>query len=86
MGDLTPAADILDIHRIQGELDQSREWMRQLLARVGDEDKCPCGATIYFVRHRNGRSAPYEESGQIHFATCPKAAEFRRPKHRPEGV
>jgi hypothetical protein len=51
--------------------------LRTLLLRVGTIDKCvKCGATIYWLRHLSGKSAPYNEAGLIHFADCPFAEEF----------
>lgn len=50
----------------------------RLLKQVGDESKCKgCGATIYWVRHKNGKKAPYTVEGLNHFADCPKAQSFR---------
>ncbi len=50
-----------------------------LLMRVGQLGTCNgCGASIFFLRHVNGKMAPYDRNGQTHFSTCPKAGEFRR--------
>jgi hypothetical protein len=87
MGDLTSAADILDVTRLKDELDQARDFTARLLKRIGDEGVCAgCGLKIFWIRHLNGNIAPYEESGEIHFVKCPKAGDFRKPKHRPEAA
>ena len=39
-----------------------------------------CGAMIYFVRTREGKLNPYTAAGISHFADCPKAAQFQKPK------
>lgn len=44
--------------------------------RIGDVDKCDCGETIFWVKHRTSRAAPYSENGLIHFATC--QGKFKR--------
>ena len=53
--------------------------MRDLLARVGKPATCKgCGAAVFWVNHpKTGKKALYDPSGIIHFATCPKAADFR---------
>ena len=57
---------------------QSRA-MRTLLGLIGDKAACSgCGVEIYWVRHRNGKKAPYTPSGMNHFLDCRKALEFRR--------
>jgi hypothetical protein len=79
MGDLTSAADILDIDKCRQQLERAREWMVALLGRIGEPGTCAgCGAELYWVRHQNGRIAPYEATGAIHFATCPRASDFRK--------
>jgi hypothetical protein len=37
-----------------------------------------CGATIAWVKTAAGKMMPVDGDGTPHFATCPKAAEFRR--------
>lgn len=55
--------------------------MRAILNRVGDVTRCKdCGQTIWFVPTRHGRRAPYTAAGLNHFADCPGAGSFRRPK------
>ena len=39
-----------------------------------------CGATFYWVQTRSGRAMPVDPDGLSHFATCPAAAKFRKPK------
>lgn len=40
-----------------------------------------CKETIYFVKTATGKTMPVNfETKESHFADCPAAAEFRRPK------
>jgi hypothetical protein len=39
-----------------------------------------CRAEIVWLRQRNNRMHPYNPDGTSHFATCPKADEFRTNK------
>lgn len=39
-----------------------------------------CGAAIAWVKTPAGRSMPVDGDGTPHFATCPKASEFRKGK------
>ena len=55
--------------------------MRSLLDKIGDRSACAaCQAEIYFVRHANGKNAPYTPAGLNHFINCPMAGQFKRPK------
>ena len=50
-----------------------------LLKAIGQPATCKgCPATIWWVRHLNGKRVPYDGDGTNHFATCPRAGEFRR--------
>lgn len=51
--------------------------MTRMLQNVGQLGTCDgCGAVIVWVRHRNGKAAPYTTEGLNHFVTCPKADRF----------
>jgi hypothetical protein len=64
---------------IEAMVERKQEALRMLFDKIGDEAKCDgCGATIYFVRHKNGKKAPYNPDAVSHFATCSHAGEFRR--------
>lgn len=39
-----------------------------------------CGAEIYWIRTIKGKLMPVDPDGTSHFATCPKAKSFRKPK------
>lgn len=61
-----------------------RENIRRILIQIGDEDQCKsekCGATIFWVRHKFGKLAPYNIDGSNHFSTCPDRERFRRTEH-----
>jgi len=56
-----------------------RATMTALLKVIGNPARCRgCGVNIMWVRTRTGQAAPFDEDGTSHFATCPKAAAFRR--------
>ena len=47
----------------------------------GEPGKCRgCGAAIVWVKTAKGKNMPVDADGQSHFATCPKAQDFRREK------
>jgi hypothetical protein len=55
-----------------------------LLHAVADQAECKgCPATIYWVRHKNGKSAPYNVDGTNHFVTCPNSKSFKKAKEIP---
>jgi hypothetical protein len=65
----------------QAELQHAVRRMNVLLSNVGDPARCRgCGADILWVRHASGRRAPYDLNGETHWATCPKAEQFRGQK------
>ena len=60
------------------ERDRARELMSMLLDNVGVRAACRgCDREIIWVRHKNGKQAPYDADGINHFSTCPQAAQFR---------
>lgn len=55
------------------------EAMKRLLDLIGTPAKCRgCEAPIYWLKHLNGKSVPYESSGLNHFISCPESARFKR--------
>lgn len=55
--------------------------LTKLLAAAGEPGRCrDCGAVVYWVQHKTGRRGIYTPEGVSHFADCPGAAKFRRPK------
>jgi hypothetical protein len=68
-------------HRALAEHQRVLKGIAILLHSVADEAACKgCPATIYWVRHRNGKSAPYNVDGTNHFVTCPKSKQFKQTK------
>lgn len=58
------------------------EYLRANIARllplIGDEGECKgCSARIWWVRHKNGKVAPYTDTGLNHFADCKVANRFK---------
>lgn len=43
-----------------------------------------CNARIFFATTGSGKSMPCNEDGTPHWATCPSAETFRRPKPKPD--
>jgi hypothetical protein len=39
-----------------------------------------CGAAVYWVRTENKKNMMVNTDGVPHWATCPKAKEFRKPR------
>lgn len=63
--------------------EEANKRITTLIMSVGEAARCDgpdCGATIYWIRHNNGRRAPYDSDGSNHFITCPNADLFRRKK------
>ncbi len=61
--------------------------MATLLMLIAEEVRpCKgCGQQLAFVKHKNGKLAPYTIEGLNHFLDCPKAEEFRRQKAAARG-
>ena len=43
-----------------------------------------CDKFFYWVRMESGKLMPVDIDGTSHFATCPAADEFRRPRDKPD--
>lgn len=56
------------------------ERMQRLLELVAEEKRTckACTALLFFVRHSNGKLAPYTIDGLNHFVNCPQAEQFRK--------
>lgn len=52
------------------------------VATCGNESRPGCGATIVWVTAKTGKKMPLNPDGTPHFATCPKANDFRREKNK----
>ena len=60
-------------------VDTQAHAMKTLMGLIGDKGLCSgCNAEIYWVKHRNGKRAPYTPSGMNHFLDCKEALRFRR--------
>lgn len=56
-----------------------RQEIRSFLNRMGSGGQCRgCGSMVIWVKHANGKNAPYDPTGINHFITCKKAKEFKR--------
>ena len=54
----------------------------RLLSWIGDSTTCKgCGTKIYWIITKNKKPMPVDPDGEPHFATCPKAADFRKEKN-----
>ena len=64
---------------IETSTEQLRGNIRRLFLLIGDQGNCRgCGQAIYWIKHKNGKVAPYTEEALNHFADCPKAKDFKR--------
>lgn len=57
------------------------ERIAAFLKVVADARPCSgptCGATIYWLRTKAGRAAPFNGDLTSHFATCPDVRRFKR--------
>jgi hypothetical protein len=53
--------------------------IQTLVTNVGEEGNCrSCGAPIWWIKHRNGRTGIYNIDGTSHFSTCPDAQNHRK--------
>jgi hypothetical protein len=43
-----------------------------------------CDALIYWWETVAGKPSPHDRDGTSHFATCPKASQFRTPRELPK--
>ena len=58
-----------------------QDAMAKMLLHIGGPGKCRgCDATIWWVRHNNGKAVPYDASGLNHFVSCPEAKQFKAGK------
>lgn len=60
---------------------------KKIVYEWNGEQRCPCkkcGKRIWFYKHpRTGNSIPVlAKTGEPHFADCPYADQFRKPKGR----
>jgi hypothetical protein len=76
------AESISEMHR---KLKAQRALTATLLRHVGTPSHCRgCGAEVIWAYHRDTmKNTPYDLDGVNHFATCPKATEFRQKKDQP---
>lgn len=52
----------------------------RLLKLIGKEGRCQgCPAKIWWIRHSNGKTVAYTETGLNHFADCPAKDQFKKP-------
>lgn len=60
--------------------EQHRKQIGALLGLIAEEVRpCQrCKRTIWMVRMKSGKLAPYTDDAVNHFADCPHAAEFRQ--------
>jgi hypothetical protein len=87
---MTPAAQLLDVERLNAELKATRQALAQLLKHTGHAARCEgCGADIYWVRHfipqGGSKWVPYNTRGMNHFIDCPNRDEFRKKARKSDG-
>jgi hypothetical protein len=61
------------------DAEELQKNIAHLLKQIGEPALCSgCGASVWFVRHLNGKRVPYTAAGLNHFADCPAANLFRK--------
>jgi hypothetical protein len=75
------------IHDLTVERDRAQTLARALLKQVGEPGTCrACGRPIFWVRHLGKEQpVPYDLDGLNHFASCPRADQFRKKKEKENG-
>ena len=66
---------------LEGQVDRLRQNLLRLLDWTGAQGaRCNgCDAPIYwFFNRKTGKKIPLDPDGTPHFASCPKAEQFRR--------
>lgn len=73
---------LVERDRARLERDEFSRRIRELLERTAQVRRpCKaCGTDLFFVQHANGKLTPYTSDGVNHFANCPEAARFKKPK------
>lgn len=57
--------------------------IERLMNNVGSPSTCKgCGKKIWWVKHKNGKNAPYTEEALNHFSDCPEAMQFRKDRQQ----
>lgn len=70
------------------QCEEAAKKMSNLLKLLGNVTTCGsasrpgCGAPILWVVTKAGKKMPLNGDGTTHWATCPKAIEFRREKNK----
>lgn len=60
-------------------LSDLQDRIDRLLGVIGTLGTCKgCGAAILWVTTKNGKPTLYDLDGETHWATCPKAGDFKR--------
>jgi len=66
--------------RLRKELEELHRNVTDMLNRISDPILCKCGTVMYFLKHKNGKRAPYTSSALNHFIDCPLRDQFRKEK------
>ena len=84
--DVLPGIDvqpdlIAELDKALALIERRNKALKQLFENLGAaESTCRCGATIYFLAHKNNTVAPYNADGETHFATYRYAKDFRKKR------
>lgn len=70
----------MEAHQLMDESPAGyRRAIRNVLQGLGVPALCRgCRQSVTWVKHANGKNAPYDPTGINHFITCKKAKEFKR--------
>ena|GEM_PF-6536872 len=66
----------------ESAVEEYRDRIEKLLAISGaDKGRCrACGKEIWWLKTKSGKAMPWTRDGVSHFADCPQANQFRRPR------
>ena len=64
----------------------TRKEMKFVLPAGSIMKRCNgCEEMIHWIKMPSGKMMPVNHDGTSHFATCPKAAEFRKSREKRDG-
>lgn len=68
-----PAAIFMELRREQQRTARLMGRIRELMRRVSTPGRCKnCGQGVLWIKYASDKNAPYDDDGQVHFATCPE--------------
>lgn len=64
---------LAEVRRLQQENARLMGRIRELMRRISTPGRCKsCGQGVLWIKYASDKNAPYDDDGQVHFATCPE--------------